>query len=53
MINKTIEIVGPCSKYINGKGWTTTVKIRDIIAALEKEGYTLVRYEKENYNEQN
>jgi hypothetical protein len=44
---KMIEIVGPCSKYIDGKGWTIRVKLSTIIEILEKEGYTVT---KENDN---
>lgn len=40
---KMIEIVGPCSKYIDGKGWTIRVKLSTIIEILEKEGYTVTK----------
>lgn len=47
-VNKKIKIVGPCSKYINGQGWTTEVKLQYLIDLLKKEGYIVT---KENSNE--
>ena len=34
---KYLEIVGPCSKWIDGKGWTTLIPI----TLLENAGFVL------------
>ena len=50
MLKETIRIIGPCSKYIDGLGWTTDIKIKQLEECLLNQGYKIIKLE-ENKNE--
>jgi hypothetical protein len=38
---KYVEIIGPCSKYIDGKGWVTLIPVH----LLEQQGFKKIEKE--------